>query len=215
VSERVGDATPGLHSSSWIHPTAIVEEGVTVGEGTAVWDNVHLRSGAVIGAGCIIGEKSYVAGGASVGDKVKVNAFVYVCTGVHLHAGVMVAAGVTFTNDRFPRATGPDVAALLPSEAGEDTLTTTVEEGATLGAGAVIGPGITIGRWSMVGMGSVVTRTVAPFSLVAGNPARPVGWVCRCGRPWWRGEGSPPDPMSCATCGRSYALVDGTVEERP
>jgi UDP-3-O-[3-hydroxymyristoyl] glucosamine N-acyltransferase len=87
-----------------IHPTALIEDGVVIGPGTSIWDNVHVRGPSTIGRDCIIGEKTYVAYGVRIGDYVKVNAQVYVCTGVTLEDRVFVAAGVVFTNDRFPRA---------------------------------------------------------------------------------------------------------------
>ena len=92
-----------------IHPTAIIEDGVSIGSGTAVWDSVHMRTGARVGRDCIIGEKTYIAPDVVVGDRCKLNVFVYVCTGVTIEDGVMVAANVTFTNDRFPRATTPEL----------------------------------------------------------------------------------------------------------
>lgn len=166
-----------------IHPTAEIEDGAEIGSGTAVWSHVHVRSGADVGADCIIGEKTYLAGGVSVGDRCKINAYAYLCEGVTLEDGVMVAAGVIFTNDRYPRATTPDLSQLRPSEADESTLPTKVRRGATIGAGAVVGCGLEIGEFAMVGMGAVVTHDVDAHALVVGNPARPVGWVCRCGQP--------------------------------
>src|SRR5215470_14100537 len=91
-----------------IHPTAIVEGGVEIGADTAIWDSVHVRAPSRIGRECIIGEKTYVAYGVAIGDRVKINAQVYVCTGVTIEDAVMVAAGVIFTNDRYPRACDPD-----------------------------------------------------------------------------------------------------------
>ncbi len=86
-----------------IHPTAIVEEGVTIGSGTSVWDNVHIRGPeTTIGEDCIVGEKSYIAYGVKIGDRVKINAMVYICTAVTIEDGVMISAGTIFTNDRFP-----------------------------------------------------------------------------------------------------------------
>jgi acetyltransferase-like isoleucine patch superfamily enzyme len=183
-----------------IHPTALVEDGVTIGEGTSVWDNAHLRTGAVIGRECIVGGKTYVAGGAVVGDRVKLNAMVYVCTGVTLSDGVMVGAGAVFTNDRYPRATTPDLSALRGSEPDDATMRTFVGEGASIGARAVIGCGIEIGAWAMVGMGAVVTRSVEAHQVVVGNPARPIGRVCRCGHRVTPLEGT------CGHCGRAYPL---------
>lgn len=186
-----------------IHATALVEPGVELGEGTSVWDNVHIRGPATIGHDCIIGEKTYVAYGVKIGDFVKINAQVYVCTGVTIADRVMIAAGVIFTNDRYPRAFDPAGGGLADSGPNEDTLETTVREGATIGAGAVIGPGLTIGAYAMVGMGSVVTSDVPPHGLVFGNPARQRGWVCTCGEP--RGGGLEPTPADyrCTRCGRT------------
>jgi acetyltransferase-like isoleucine patch superfamily enzyme len=189
-----------------IHPTALIEDGVTIGEGTAVWDHVHLRSGSRIGAECIVGEKTYVAGGVRVGDRVKINAFCYLCSGVTIEDGVMVSAHVVFTNDLFPRATDPDLVALQPSEPTAETLSTWVRRGATIGASAVIGPGLVLGEWCMVGMGSVVTRDVRPHGVVAGNPAQLVGLVCRCGKRVLRFKAGETLPVSgsvaCSHCAR-------------
>lgn len=198
-----------------IHPTALVEEGVTLGEGTAVWDNVHLRGPSTIGRDCIIGEKTYVAYGVRIGDRVKINAFVYVCHAVTIEDGVMVSAGTVFTNDRFPRATTPDLQQLRGSEPDEHTLPTLVKEGATIGARCVIGNDLSIGRFAMIGMGSVVTRTVPDFHLVLGHPARSVGLVCRCGEPIARfeaGAAAPDGPLQC-TCGLGYRVAEGAVTE--
>jgi acetyltransferase-like isoleucine patch superfamily enzyme len=199
-----------------IHPTAIVEPGVVIGHGTAIWDNVHIRHSTRIGEDCIVGEKSYVAYGVSIGDRVKINAFVYICTGVTIERGVMIAAGTVFTNDRFPRATTPDLRRLLPSDPDEHTLPTLVREGATIGAQCTIGCGLTIGRFAMVGMGSVVTRDVPDFILVAGNPARAVGYVCACGLPLVPGAHGlvdTPRDVECRGCGARYELNDRTVRQ--
>jgi len=201
-----------------IHPTAIVEPGVEIGAGSAIWDNVHIRAPASIGRQCIIGEKSYIAYDVSIGDRVKINAFVYVCAAVTIETGVMIAAGTIFTNDRFPRATTPDLATLRGSEPDEHTLPTTVREGATIGAGCVIGCDLEIGRFAMVGMAAVVTRSVPDFHLVVGHPARTIGFVCRCGRRLQGDRGlqdTGSSELACPACGRHYHLADGHVEERP
>lgn len=164
-----------------VHPTALVETGVSLGPGTAVWDNAHLRAGARVGADCIVGEKTYLAYDVVVGDLCKLNACVYLCAGVTLGRGVMVAAHTVFTNDRFPRATDPDLQALASSAPTAATLATTVHDGASIGANCTIGPGLVLGAFCMIGMGSVVTRNVPPHALVLGNPARLAGIVCRCG----------------------------------
>lgn len=199
-----------------VHPSAIIEAGVTIGRGTAIWDNVHVRHSTHIGDDCIIGEKSYIAYGVRIGDFVKINAFVYICTAVTIERGVMIAAGTVFTNDRFPRATTPDFRRLLPSEPDGHTLPTLVREGATIGAQATIGCGITIGRFSMVGMGSVVTRDVPDYVIVAGNPARPVGYACACGQPLFPGVHRMMDERTervCASCGAQYSIQGTSVKQ--
>ncbi len=189
-----------------IHPTALIEEGVRIGRGSAVWDGVHIRRGAVIGERCIVGEKTYIAYDVVIGDLVKINAFVYVCAGVTIEDMVMVSAGTVFTNDRFPRAADPARRVPLTSEPTPETLSTVVRRGATIGANATIGPGIELGAFSMVGMGAVVTRAVLPLQLVVGCPARPAGWVCMCGAPLRPRRGRT---VACATCDRSYAIARG------
>jgi UDP-2-acetamido-3-amino-2,3-dideoxy-glucuronate N-acetyltransferase len=200
-----------------IHPTALVEPGVVIGEGSAVWDHVHIRGpNTVIGRECIIGEKSYIAHDVTLGDRVKINAFVYVCAAVTVEDGVMLAAGVTFTNDRYPRATTPDLSALRTSGVTEETLATTVRSGATVGARAVIGAGLELGRFCMVAMGSVVTRNVPDFHLVAGQPARTVAAVGRDGYPLARAvDGRLPDlaTVACPRTGLRYRIRDQVVIE--
>ena len=205
----------GTGVSARIHPTAIVEDGVVIGDGTAIWDNVHIRAPATIGADCIIGEKSYIAYGVTLGSRVKINAFVYVCTAVTIEDGVMVSAGTVFTNDRFPRATTPDLAELRTSAPDETTRPTRVCEGATIGANCTIGCDLTIGRFAMIGMGAVVTRSVPDFHLVVGNPAAPVGCVCRCGQLLLRFAAhiELPPLRVCETCGRRYEIRERRVTE--
>jgi len=193
-----------------IHPTAIIEPGVRLGARTSVWDAVHIRSGAVIGEDCIIGEKTYIAYDVRIGNLVKVNAFVYLCAGVTLEDMVMVSAGTAFTNDRFPRAAMPERGELVTSAPTEQTLRTTVRRGTTIGANATIGPGLELGEFCMVGMGAVVTKSVKPFQLIIGCPARPRGWVCVCGEPL--ADGLPPGPIACERCTRSYVMTGGTLQ---
>ena len=199
-----------------IHPTALIEEGVEIGAGTAIWDNVHIRSGARLGEQCIVGEKTYIAYGVRIGDRVKINAMVYICAAVTIEDGVMVSAGTVFTNDRFPRATTPDLKQLLPSEPDEHTLPTLIREGATIGAGCTIGSGLSIGRFAMIGMGSVVTKPVPDFHLALGHPAVPVGCVCRCGQLLLRfhaGDAGRLQKTVCQACGRAYTAKPGEVRE--
>jgi acetyltransferase-like isoleucine patch superfamily enzyme len=200
-----------------IHPSARIEEGVVIGPGTAIWDHVHVRGpGTRIGANCIVGEKTYIAHGVSIGDRVKLNTFVYVCYGVTIENGVMVAAGTIFTNDRFPRATTTDLRQLRSSMPSADTRPTLVREGATIGAGCVVGCDLEIGRFAIAGMASVITGSIPDFHLVAGNPARSVGTVCRCGQPFVRfapGGAPATGRYACRACGLRYVVAAGRVRE--
>ena len=197
-----------------IHPTALVEDGVELGDGTSVWDNAHLRAPTRIGRDCIIGGKTYVAYDVVIGDMVKLNAFVYVCAAVTIDDGVMVGAHSVFTNDRFPRATDPEIETPRGSEPDEHTRPTAVRRGATLGARVVVGSDLEIGPWAMVGMGSVVTRDVPAHHLVVGSPAHTIGYVCRCGEPFHRGDHADVDPTPCPACGRRYRVDQRRVQEQ-
>lgn len=189
-----------------VHPTAIIEEGVKLGKGVSVWDNVHIRRNARIGDKTSIGEKSYIAYDVVIGSQVKINASVYICAGVEIEDMCMISAATVFTNDRFPRAMNRELTELETSDPTEETLFTTVKRGTTIGAHATIGPGITLGEFCMVGMGAVVTRDVPPHALVIGNPARIVGYVCTCGPRLVSLSASPQksEELSCERCGRLY-----------
>jgi UDP-2-acetamido-3-amino-2,3-dideoxy-glucuronate N-acetyltransferase len=193
----------------FIHPTALIEEGVVIGNDSYIWDNVHIRHRARIGEQCIIGEKTYIAYDVNIGSRVKINAMVYVCTAVTIEDGVMISAGTLFTNERFPRAATTDLKKLRPSEPDEHTLPTKIREGATIGAGCIIGSDLEIGRFAMVGMGSLVNRSIHDFHLVVGHPARSIGAVCRCGQVVFRFSDTMPEEIpevSCSACGLKYSI---------
>lgn len=199
-----------------IHPTAIIEDHVTIGDGSSVWDNVHIRHHTIIGEQCIIGEKTYIAYEVRIGNRVKINAFVYICNAVTIEDGVMISAGTIFTNDRFPRATTPDLKELRSSAPDEHTLPTLIREGVTIGAGCTIGNDLTIGKWAMIGMGSLVTKSIPDFMLAIGHPAQPVGVICRCGQLLRKFEPKNiPEERGivCPACERQYDLVAGVVAE--
>ena len=203
--------------STFVHPTAIVELGVKIGEDTKIWDNVHIRTNTHIGSRCIVGEKTHIAYEVNIGNMVKINAMVYICTAVTIEDGVMISAGTIFTNDRSPRATTSDLQNLRTSDPDEHTLPTLVREGATIGAGCVIGCNLEIGRFAMVGMGSVVTRSIPDFHLSIGHPARSFGYVCRCGSVLHKLAESDLDErrdLVCTSCELSYVVQNQTVAER-
>lgn len=188
-----------MSADPYVHPSAIVEEGASVGADTRVWHHGHVRSGAVIGAGCTLGKNVFVDAGAVVGDRVKIQNNVSIYAGVTLEDEVFVGPSAVFTNDLRPRAVGPSWE-LVP---------TLVRRGASIGANATIVCGTEIGAWAMVAAGSVVTRTVPDHALVRGNPARIAGWVCRCGDVVDRGEDRPSD-VGCERC-----LGDGATTAGP
>lgn len=206
----------GMRAKVRIHPTAIIEDRVSIGPGSSIWDSVHIRHDARIGEECIVGEKSYIAYDVKIGNRVKINAFVYICTAVTIEDGVMISAGTVFTNDRFPRATTPDLKQLRSSDPDEETLPTLVREGATIGAQCTIGNDLSIGRFAMVGMGALVTKSVPDFHLVVGAPARTVGYVCRCGKVLAMVGDVDTEAVSnlnCRACGLEYTHDHGRIQE--
>jgi UDP-2-acetamido-3-amino-2,3-dideoxy-glucuronate N-acetyltransferase len=172
-----------------VHDTAIVEDGAAVGEGTAVWHHCHVRSGAHIGSGCNLGKNVYIDDGAVVGDRVKIQNNVSVFNGVSIGNDVFVGPSAVFTNDLVPRAFDPEWK-ITP---------TTVDRGASIGANATIVCGNHIGAYAMVAAGSTVTKDVADHQLVAGTPARHLGWVCVCGKVVSREAAAPPK-LRCQEC---------------
>lgn len=177
------------------HPTAIVEDGAHVGAGSKVWHHAHIRDGARLGYGCVIGKNVFIDTQVGIGDRCKVQNNVSVFHGVTIGDDVFVGPSATFTNDLVPRAF-----------ASEWTITEThVDDGASIGANATIVCGNRIGAYSMVAAGATVTHDVADHELVAGAPARHLGWVCRCGTVVSRAA-EPPDDLRCDDCRRVEEL---------
>lgn len=151
----------------YIHPTANVAAGAKIGDGSKIWVNVQVREGTEIGKGCILSKDVYIDHGVKIGDRCKIQNGVSVYNGVTLGDEVFVGPNVAFTNDRVPRAQNPTWT-ITPTRVGT---------GASLGANCTIVCGVVIGEYAMVAAGSVVTRDVAPFTLVMGNPARAVARI--------------------------------------
>lgn len=162
-----------------IHPQAIVEPGAQIGENSRVWHFAHIRHGAVIGADCVIAKGVFIDQGVRIGSAVKIQNNASLYHGVEVEDGVFIGPHVCFTNDLYPRAVNPDLT--LKSATDWTVAKTVVGQGASIGANATIVAGNTIGAWALVAAGSVVTKSVPPYALVRGNPARVVGVVSRTG----------------------------------
>jgi acetyltransferase-like isoleucine patch superfamily enzyme len=184
-----------------VHPTAEVADDAVIGAGTSIWNQAQVREGAHIGARSIIGKNVYVDAGVVIGDGVKVQNNVSLFGGVTIEDGVFIGPHVCFTNDRLPRAINRDGS--LKTAADWQVSPILVRRGAALGANSTILPGVTIQPWAMVGSGSVVTRDVAAYDLVAGNPARRLGSVCPCGQPL-RDVDEARFAGPCPTCGEPF-----------
>ena len=162
-----------------VQPTADVDDSAVLGAGTTVWHLAQIRENARLGRDCIVGRGAYVGPGVVIGDNVKLQNYALVYEPARLEDNVFIGPAVVLTNDLYPRSV--DVYGRLKRPADWDALGVVVREGASLGARAVVVPGRTIGRWAMVAAGAVVTRDVPDFALVAGTPARRIGWVGRAG----------------------------------
>ena len=193
------------HAAPSIHPTADVSPRATIGAGTRIWHEAQVREGARIGADCIVGKGVYIDAGVSIGSRVKIQNRASIYHGTTIGDGVFVGPHVVFTNDRLPRAITPE--GELKTE--DDWLVgeTHVHDGASIGAASVILPGLTVGRFALIGAGSVVTRDVPDHGIVVGNPARLVGYACRCGaRLTLAGN-----EATCPVCGRAYTIHQGAA----
>lgn len=207
-----------------VHETADLEAGVSVGAGTAVWHRVQLRTGVRVGSECIIGRDAFIDEGVTIGNRVKIQNAALVYHGVTVEDGVFIGPGAILTNDRYPRAitsTGD-----LAKGGDWQVSPITLREGCSIGAGAVVVAGVDVGKYATVGAGAVVTKDVTNYALVAGSPARRIGWVCACGERLVdsNGDPAPAQPeryathteLMCGGCRRTYAYIPDaeTLEER-
>ena len=170
------------------HPTAVIDEGCTIGEGTRIWHFSHILPGTVIGAGCNLGQNVVVGPDVTMGRGCKIQNNVSVYKGVTLEDDVFCGPSMVFTNVFNPRANIRRMDEARP---------TLVRHGASLGANSTVVCGVTIGRYAFVGAGAVITRDVPDHALVYGNPARQHGWVCECGE-------KLTAELACLACGLRY-----------
>jgi acetyltransferase-like isoleucine patch superfamily enzyme len=177
-----------MHDRSYfVHPHALVETE-SIGEGTRVWAFAHVMKGATVGKNCNICDHAFVESNVTVGDGVTIKNGVSIWDGVSLDDHVFVGPNAVFTNDRNPRAEvkkGPD-----------QFVSTKVLEGASIGANVTVVCGVTVGRYAFIGAGAVVVRDIPSYSLMVGNPARQIGFMCECGE-------KLTESLSC-TCGRRF-----------
>lgn len=191
---------PHNTSDTLIHPTAVIDEGCTIGEGTRIWHFSHVMHGARVGKSCNIGQNVVISPGAIVGDRVKIQNNVSVYTGVTVEDDAFLGPSCVFTNVINPRSFISRKDEFRP---------TIVRRGASIGANATIVCGNEIGEYAMIGAGAVVTKDVPSYSLWVGNPARQAGWVSRAGHKLDFNDGM----AVCPETGAHYRLADGRVEE--
>ena len=168
-------------SGSFIHPTVNTEGDFSIGENSRVWSNSQLGINVEIGRNTNIGRNVYLGPGVKIGDNCKIqnNALVY--EPARIGDGVFVGPGVILTNDKFPRAVNSDGS--LKTATDWQPMGVEINTGASIGAGAICVAPIEIGEWAVIAAGSVVTKSVLPFALMAGTPARRIGWVGKSGVP--------------------------------
>ncbi len=187
--------------------SADVSPEAEIGDGSSIWHLAQVREKVRMGAGCIVGRGAYIGTGVRMGDNCKVQNYALVYEPAVLGDGVFIGPAVVLTNDTFPRAVNPDGS--LKSAHDWEPVGVTVEDGASIGARAVCVAPVRIGRWATVAAGAVVTRDVPAHALVAGVPARRIGWVGRAGvrlvpdGELWR----------CPQTGQAYTTDGDTIRE--
>lgn len=183
----------------YIHESSYIDSGVKIGNGTKIWHFCHIQTGAEIGEKCSFGQNVNVSNNVKIGNGCKLQNNVSVYEGVELEDYVFCGPSMVFTNDLTPRAKYPKGSAGYKK--------TLLKTGTTVGANATIVCGHTLGKWSMIASGAVVTKDVPDYALMAGVPAKRIGWVCECGEVL-------KDGLTCSSCGRRYEEKEtGLVEK--
>jgi len=189
--------------SHYIDPHAVVDENVTIGDGTKIWHFTHVQSGASIGEKCVLGQNVNVGNNVSIGNFCKIQNNVSIYEGVTLEDYVFCGPSMVFTNILDPRCKYPQVGAQF-------YVKTLVKEGASIGANATIVCGNTLGRHCMIGAGSVVTKDVPDYALVIGIPAKVIGWISEAGK---RLEFDDKGLAFCEKSNKNYKLENNQVIE--
>ncbi|MER6609849.1 phosphopantetheine-binding protein [Streptomyces sp. NPDC000927] len=190
------DASVPLHQEHRANPRELgwSDAGASVGEGTRLWHQSQVADGAVVGADCTLGKGSFIGAGSTIGDRVKIGNYANVF-GADIGDEAMICPGALVLEDPAPRATTPDGQRKSPKSWTPHPAI--IGNGATIGAAAVIAPRVIVGPHALVALGAVVMRDVPAHGLVIGNPARQVGWVCRCGH-------TLDAALRCTDCPRTY-----------
>lgn len=189
-----------------IAESAEVADSAIIGEDCSIWDLAQVREHARVGRGCILGRGSYVGTGVTLGENCKVQNYALVYEPAELADGVFIGPSVVLTNDAYPRAINPD--GTLKSAEDWDPVGVTVGRGAAIGARSVCVAPVRIGAWALVAAGSTVTRDVPDHALVAGTPARQIGWVGYTGR---RLVEQPDGSLRCPDTGTLFRINDTGV----
>lgn len=166
---------------SFIHSSAEVADDAVLADSVSVWHIAQVRERAELGENVVVGRGAYIGSGVSIGANSKIQNYALIYEPAVLDTGVFIGPAVVLTNDQYPRACNPDGS--LKSATDWEAVGVTVKRGASIGARAVCVAPVTIGEWASVAAGAVVTRNVQPYALVAGVPARRIGWVGRSGVP--------------------------------
>lgn len=193
---------------AFIAPGADVDERAIIGDGSKIWHLAQVREDAVLGEGCIIGRGAYIGTGVRLGDNCKVQNYALVYEPAVLGDGVFIGPAVVLTNDTYPRSINPDGS--LKSAHDWEPVGVTIKTGASIGARATCVAPVTIGAWAMVAAGAVVVKDVPDYALVAGVPARRLGWVGTAGQPL-REEGGY---WVCPATGERYIQNDSDQLEK-
>ncbi|MBT1003022.1 acetyltransferase [Paenarthrobacter sp. DKR-5] len=192
---------------STIAATADVSDQAVLGEGTRIWHLAQVREDAHLGENCIVGRGAYVGTGVQIGRNTKIQNYALVYEPARLGDGVFIGPAVVLTNDTYPRSVSPDGS--LKSAHDWTPVGVTVEDGASIGARAVCIAPLTIGRWATIAAGAVVTKDVPAFALMAGVPARRVGWVGKAGHPLENKDGR----WVCPETGAAYVEDGNSLKE--